>query len=73
MFILVKQVNWLKRPVPVAAAATKDCPYCLMAGTTSDALRALHVWIQQDSRVKVAHEGRLKAASTCRRHPYIST
>ena len=31
VFILVKQVNRLKRPVPVAAATTKDCPFCLMA------------------------------------------
>jgi large conductance mechanosensitive channel len=28
VFILVKQVNRLKRPVPVAAASTKDCPFC---------------------------------------------
>jgi large conductance mechanosensitive channel len=31
VFLLVKQVNRLKRPAPVAAAATKDCPHCLMA------------------------------------------
>jgi large conductance mechanosensitive channel len=31
VFILVKQVNRLKRPVPVAASTTKDCPYCVMA------------------------------------------
>jgi large conductance mechanosensitive channel len=31
VFILVKQVNRLKRPVPVAAAATKDCPFCVTA------------------------------------------
>jgi large conductance mechanosensitive channel len=28
VFILVKQVNRLKRPVPVAAPPTKDCPFC---------------------------------------------
>jgi large conductance mechanosensitive channel len=31
VFLLVKQVNRLKRPVPVAAAATKDCPFCATA------------------------------------------
>ena len=31
VFLLVKQVNRLKRPEPTAAATTKDCPYCLMA------------------------------------------
>ncbi len=31
VFLLIKQVNRLKRPVPAAAAATKDCPHCLMA------------------------------------------
>jgi large conductance mechanosensitive channel len=31
VFILVKQVNRLKRPAPGAAVATKDCPHCLMA------------------------------------------
>jgi large conductance mechanosensitive channel len=30
VFLLVKQVNRLKRPAP-AAVTTKDCPYCLMA------------------------------------------
>jgi large conductance mechanosensitive channel len=28
VFMLVKQANRLKRPAPVAAAATKDCPFC---------------------------------------------
>jgi large conductance mechanosensitive channel len=28
VFLLVKQVNRMKRPVPVAAASTKDCPFC---------------------------------------------
>jgi len=31
MFLLVKQVNRLKRPAPVPVAATRDCPYCLSA------------------------------------------
>jgi large conductance mechanosensitive channel len=31
VFLLVKQVNRLKRPAPAAAATTKDCPHCLMA------------------------------------------
>jgi large conductance mechanosensitive channel len=31
VFILVKQVNRLRRPAPTTAPATKDCPYCLMA------------------------------------------
>ena len=31
VFLLVKQVNRMKRPVPVAAAATKDCPFCASA------------------------------------------
>lgn len=29
IFILIKQVNRLKKPVEVAAPATKACPYCL--------------------------------------------
>jgi large conductance mechanosensitive channel len=31
IFLLVKQVNRFKEPAPVAAPATKDCPYCLSA------------------------------------------
>ena len=31
IFIVVKQVNRLKRPEPVAAPATKDCPHCATA------------------------------------------
>ena len=34
VFLLVKQVNRLKRPAPTAAVMTKDCPYCLMAVPT---------------------------------------
>lgn len=28
IFLLVKQVNRFQKPAPVAAATTKDCPYC---------------------------------------------
>jgi large conductance mechanosensitive channel len=31
IFLLVKQVNRLKRPEPAAAPTTKDCPHCLSA------------------------------------------
>jgi large conductance mechanosensitive channel len=31
VFIIVKQVNQLKRPAPAAAATTKDCPFCMSA------------------------------------------
>ena len=31
VFLLVKQVNRLKRPVPAAAPTTKECPFCLLA------------------------------------------
>jgi large conductance mechanosensitive channel len=31
VFLLIKQVNRLKRPAPAAAAMTRDCPHCLMA------------------------------------------
>lgn len=31
VFLLVRQVNRLRRPAPAAAATTKDCPYCLSA------------------------------------------
>lgn len=31
IFTIVKQANRFKRPVPVAAAETKDCPFCLSA------------------------------------------
>jgi large conductance mechanosensitive channel len=31
IFLLVKQVNRLKKPAPAAAPTTKDCPYCLSA------------------------------------------
>ncbi|NOT21958.1 MAG: large conductance mechanosensitive channel protein MscL [Nitrospiraceae bacterium] len=31
IFLMVKQVNRLKKPVPVAAPTTKDCPQCLSA------------------------------------------
>ncbi len=29
IFLLVKQVNRLKKPAPAAEPTTKDCPYCL--------------------------------------------
>jgi len=31
IFLLVKQVNRLKKPAPTAAPTTKDCPHCLSA------------------------------------------
>jgi len=31
VFLLIKQVNRLKRPTPAATETTKDCPHCLMA------------------------------------------
>ena len=30
VFILIKQMNRLKRPTPAAAPTMKDCPFCLM-------------------------------------------
>ena len=29
IFVLIKQLNRLKKPAPVAAPATKECPYCI--------------------------------------------
>ena len=31
IFVVVKQVNRLKRPAPAAAPTTKDCPHCATA------------------------------------------
>jgi large conductance mechanosensitive channel len=31
VFLIVKQVNRLKRPAPAASPMTKDCPFCLSA------------------------------------------
>ena len=31
IFLLVKQVNRMKKPAPAAAPTTKDCPFCLSA------------------------------------------
>jgi large conductance mechanosensitive channel len=31
IFLLVKQINRLKKPEPTAAPTTKDCPHCLSA------------------------------------------
>lgn len=31
IFVVIKQMNRLKKPAPAAEPATKDCPKCLMA------------------------------------------
>ncbi len=31
IFLLIKQLDRLKKPAPAAAPATKDCPFCLSA------------------------------------------
>ena len=31
IFLLIKQLNRLKKPAPAPAATTKDCPHCLMS------------------------------------------
>ena len=31
IFLLIRQVNRLKKPAPAAAPTTKDCPFCLSA------------------------------------------
>ena len=31
IFLVIKQLNRLKKPAPAPAATTKDCPYCLMS------------------------------------------
>jgi large conductance mechanosensitive channel len=31
IFLLIKQVNRLKKPAPAPAPSTKDCPFCLSA------------------------------------------
>ncbi len=31
IFLVIQQINKLKKPEPVAAPATKDCPYCFSA------------------------------------------
>jgi large conductance mechanosensitive channel len=41
VFLLVRQVNKLKRPAPAAAPSTKDCPFCLM-GVSLKATRCPH-------------------------------
>jgi large conductance mechanosensitive channel len=30
-FMVIKQMNWLKKTEVAAAPTTKDCPYCLMS------------------------------------------
>ena len=32
LFLIIRQMNTLKKPEPAAAATTKDCPYCLSPG-----------------------------------------
>jgi len=41
VFLLVKQVNRMKKPAPAAAPSTKDCPYCL-SGVPLKATRCGH-------------------------------
>jgi len=31
IFLVIKQLNRLKKPAPAAAASSKDCPHCLMS------------------------------------------
>jgi len=31
IFLVIKQLNRLKKPAPAPVATTKDCPYCLMS------------------------------------------
>jgi large conductance mechanosensitive channel len=31
IFLVIKQLNRLKKPAPAAAVTTKDCPYCQMS------------------------------------------
>jgi len=31
VFLLIRQMNAIKKPAPVAAPTTKDCPHCLLA------------------------------------------
>jgi large conductance mechanosensitive channel len=31
IFLVIKQLNRLKKPAPAPAATTKDCPHCLMS------------------------------------------
>jgi len=31
IFLMIRQINRLKKPEPVAAPTTKDCPYCVSA------------------------------------------
>jgi large conductance mechanosensitive channel len=31
IFLMIRQINRLKKPEPVAAPSTKDCPYCISA------------------------------------------
>ena len=47
VFLLVKQVNRLKRPAPGAPATTKDCPHCLMAVPLKATNARLHVGVER--------------------------
>ena len=31
LFLIIRQMNAMKKPAPSPAPATKDCPYCLSA------------------------------------------
>jgi large conductance mechanosensitive channel len=31
LFLIIRQINAMKKPAPAAAPSTKDCPYCLSA------------------------------------------
>jgi large conductance mechanosensitive channel len=31
LFLIIRQINAMKKPEPAAAPTTKDCPYCLSA------------------------------------------
>lgn len=52
IFLLVRQVNRLKRPVPAAAPATRECPLCLST-IPLKAIRCAHC----TSEVKAAAAG----------------
>jgi large conductance mechanosensitive channel len=31
LFLIIRQINAMKKPEPAPAPTTKDCPYCLSA------------------------------------------
>ncbi len=59
IFIMIKQVNRLKKPVVVAAPATKECPYCL----STVPLKATRC-----SGMHFRTQGRMKSSKAARRH-----